>query len=182
MKFLLGMLWRLAYVCVLAFRPTTDPRHRRACPCVVAARRVGKMRTRCPRQRRSRRVAPFNCSMGWRGHTPWSAVYEASPLPALSDVAVSQRFSTESHPCASTSPATDSFPDHGVNGLFLKLTLLRRASEDASAAPAPGRLDRDDWAAENRTPSVTKSSPSCIPTFRVLSRGSLNSALAFGSW
>ena len=42
-------------------------------------------------------ICSFHCSTGWRGHTPWSAVYEASPLLALSDVAVSQRFSTESH-------------------------------------------------------------------------------------
>ena len=45
MKFLLGKLWRLAY---------------RACPCIVAARRVGKMRTRWPRHTRSRRVAPLS--------------------------------------------------------------------------------------------------------------------------
>ena len=35
-----------------------------------------------------------------------------------------------------------------MNGPFLKLTPLRRASEDAIAARAPGRLDRDDWAAD----------------------------------
>ena len=62
-----------------------------------------------------------------------------------------------------------------MNGPFLKLTLLRRASEDAIAARAPGRLDRDDWAAENRIPSVTKNSPSCIPMFVGSSHGSLNS-------
>ena len=60
MKFLLGKLWRLAYVCALAFCPATHPRHRRASPCIVAARRVGKMRTRWLRHRRSRRVAPLS--------------------------------------------------------------------------------------------------------------------------
>ena len=66
MKNLLGKLWRLAYVCALAFCPATHSRHRRACPCIVAARRVGKMRTmrtRWPRHRRFRRVASL--SAGW---------------------------------------------------------------------------------------------------------------------
>ena len=54
---MLGKLWRLAYVCALAFCPATHSRHRRACPCIVAARRVGKMRTRWPRHRRFRRAA-----------------------------------------------------------------------------------------------------------------------------
>ena len=58
MKFL-GAKERLAYVCVLALRPTTDPRHRHARLCAVAARLAGKKRTRWPRQKRSRRVAPF---------------------------------------------------------------------------------------------------------------------------
>ena len=52
----------------------------------------------------------FYCSTGWRGHTPWTAVYEASPLPALSDVAVSQKFSTEPHPAIPRAPATDFLP------------------------------------------------------------------------
>ena len=60
MKFLLGNLWRLAYVCALAFRPATHSRHRRACPCIVAPRRVGKMRTRWPRHSRSRRAASLS--------------------------------------------------------------------------------------------------------------------------
>ena len=97
------------------------------------------------------------------------------------DVAVSQKFSTEPHPAIPRAPPPTSSPVLS-EGVFLKLTLLRRASEDASAAPAPGRLDRDDWAVENRTPSVTKNSPSCIPTFGGSSRGSLNSVSACGSW
>ena len=44
----------------LACCPATHPRHRRACPCIVAAKRVGKMRMRWPRHRRSRRVAPLS--------------------------------------------------------------------------------------------------------------------------
>ena len=40
----------------------------------------------------------FYRSTGRRGHTPWTVVYEAPPLPALPDVAVSQKFSTETHP------------------------------------------------------------------------------------
>ena len=50
MKFLLGKLWRFA----------THSRHRRACPCTVAARRVGKMRTRWSRHRRFRRAASLS--------------------------------------------------------------------------------------------------------------------------
>ena len=53
MKFLFGKLWRSAYVCALAFCPATHSRHRRACPCIVAPRRVGKMRTRWPRHSRA---------------------------------------------------------------------------------------------------------------------------------
>ena len=68
MKFLLGKLWRLAYVCALAFCPATHSRHCRACPCIVAARRVGKMRTRWPRHRRFHRVASL--SAGRVGEAP----------------------------------------------------------------------------------------------------------------
>ena len=46
----------------------------------------------------------FHCSKGWRGHTPWTVVYEAPPMPTLSDVAVSQTFSTQPQSCDSTSP------------------------------------------------------------------------------
>ena len=53
------------------------------------------------------------CSTGWRGHTPWSVVYEASPLPALSDVALSQKFSAESHPALPRAAATDFLPGRG---------------------------------------------------------------------
>ena len=60
MKFLLGKFWLSAYVCGVALRPATHPRHRRARPCVVAARRAGKKRTRRPHHRRSRRVAPLS--------------------------------------------------------------------------------------------------------------------------
>ena len=60
MKFSLGKLWRLAYVCALASCPATHSRHRRACPCIVASRRVGKMRTRRPRHRRFHRVASLS--------------------------------------------------------------------------------------------------------------------------
>ena len=68
MKFLLGRLWRLAHA--LAFCPATHPRHRRACPCIVAARRVGKMRTTWPCHRRSRRVAPLSAGrVGEATHT-----------------------------------------------------------------------------------------------------------------
>ena len=55
----LGTEGRLAYVCVLAFRLTTDPRHRHARPCAMTARCAGKKRTRRPCHRRSRRVSPF---------------------------------------------------------------------------------------------------------------------------
>ena len=47
---------------------------------------------------------------GWRGHTPWTVVYEAPPLPALSDVAVSQKFSTETHPAIPRASATVFLP------------------------------------------------------------------------
>ena len=67
----LGTEGRLACVCVLAFRPTTDPRHRHARTCAMTARCAGKKRTRRPCHRRSRRVSPLiACSTGWRGHTP----------------------------------------------------------------------------------------------------------------
>ena len=45
---------------------------------IVAARRVGKMRT-C-------RAASL-CRSGWRGHDLWSDVHETSPLPALPNMA-----------------------------------------------------------------------------------------------
>ena len=57
----------------LFFCPATHSRHRRACPCIVAARRVGKMRTmrtRWPRHRRFRRVAFLSPLVGLdRPHT-----------------------------------------------------------------------------------------------------------------
>ena len=55
----LGTEGRLACVCVLASRPTVDPRHRHARTCAMAARCVCKKRTRRPCHRRSRRVSPF---------------------------------------------------------------------------------------------------------------------------
>ena len=70
MKFLLGKLWRLAYGCALAFCPAAHSRHRRACPCIVAARRVGRVRTRWSRHRRFRRVASLSLLVGLeRQHT-----------------------------------------------------------------------------------------------------------------
>ena len=46
--------------CALAVCPATHSRHRRACPRIVAARRVGKMRTRWLRHSRSRRAASLS--------------------------------------------------------------------------------------------------------------------------
>ena len=46
--------------CAPAVCPATHSRHRRACPCIVAARRVGKMRTRWLRHSRSRRAASLS--------------------------------------------------------------------------------------------------------------------------
>ena len=59
-------IWWSASACVaLASWLATPSRCRRARLRAVAARRVGKMRTRWPRCRRSRRVAPYTC--GWEG-------------------------------------------------------------------------------------------------------------------
>ena len=55
----LGTEGRLACVCVPAFRPTTDPRHRHARTCAMTARCACKKRTRRPCHRRSRRVSPL---------------------------------------------------------------------------------------------------------------------------
>ena len=55
----LGTEGRLACVCVLAFRPTTDPIHRHARTCAMTASCACKKRTRRPCHRRSRRVSPF---------------------------------------------------------------------------------------------------------------------------
>ena len=82
--------------CVVAFalRPATPSRYRRVCLRAVAARRVGKMRTRWPRRRRSRRVAPYTA--GRRGLAPWSALHEASSLHC--STRLSPRFSAETYP------------------------------------------------------------------------------------
>ena len=55
----LGTEGRLACVCVFAFRPTTDPRHRHARTCAMTARCACKKRTRRACHRRSRRVSSF---------------------------------------------------------------------------------------------------------------------------
>ena len=141
MKFLLGKLWRLAYVCVLALRPATDPRHRHASPCAVAAKRAGKKRTRWPRHKRSRRVAPLSAErVGEATHPgPLSTKHLRCPhCPAW----LSHRGSRRDHILRFHEPPPPTPFPVMVNRLLLKLTLLRRASEDASAAPAPGRLDR----------------------------------------
>ena len=52
-------IWWSACVVALARRPATPSRHRRARLRAFAARRMGKMRTRWPRRRWSRRVAPY---------------------------------------------------------------------------------------------------------------------------
>ena len=55
----LGTERRLACVCALASRPTTDPRHHHARTRALTARCACKKRTRRPYHRRSRRVSPF---------------------------------------------------------------------------------------------------------------------------
>ena len=52
-------IWWSACVVALALRPATPSRHRRARLRALATRRVGKIRTRWPRHRWSRRVAPY---------------------------------------------------------------------------------------------------------------------------
>ena len=105
----LGTEGRLACVCALASRPTTDPRHRHAHMRFDSQVRVQEEdETSLPQK-----IPPsfsFYRSTGWRGHTPWTVVYEAPPLPALSDVAVSQKFSTEPHPAIPRAPPLFSSP------------------------------------------------------------------------
>ena len=105
----LGTEGRLACVCVPAFRPTTDPRHRHARTCAMTARCACKKRTRRPCHRRSRRVSPLIAvRVGEATHPgPVSTKHLRCP-PALSDrVAVPQKFSTEPHPAIPRAPATD---------------------------------------------------------------------------
>ena len=77
----------------------------------------------------------FYGSTGWRGHTPWSVSTKHLRCPHCPGW-LSHRSSLRNHILRFQSRRHRLPSRSWVNGLLQKLTLLRRASEDASAAPA----------------------------------------------
>ena len=100
-------------VCVLAFRPTTDPRHRHPRTCAMTARCAGKKRTRRPCHRRSRRVSPFIAVRVGEATHPGPLSTKHLRCPHCPTWLVSQKFSTEPHPAIPRAPATDFLPGLG---------------------------------------------------------------------
>ena len=78
------MIWWSACVVALALRPATSSRHRRARLRAVATRRVGKMRTRWPRHRWSRRVAPYTAVRVGEASHPGPLFTKHLPCPHCS--------------------------------------------------------------------------------------------------
>ena len=95
---------RLVCVCALASPPTTDPRHPHARTRALIARCACKKRTRRPAKEDPAEFL-FLSLYGLE-----TVVYEAPPLPALSSVPVSQKFSTETHPAMPRASTTVSSP------------------------------------------------------------------------
>ena len=171
---------RLAYVCVLALRPTTDPRHRHARPCALVARRTGKKRTRWPRHRRSRRVSPFIAvRVGEATHPgPLSTKHLRCPhCPTW----LSHRSSLRNHILRfHEPPPPTSFPVVG-EWSFAEADAVEKGKR---------RRQRGPRSREARQRRLGRGEPYtigheeftiCILTFGVSSRGSLNSVLACGS-
>ena len=88
MNFLLGKLWRLAYVCALAFLSShafeTWPCLSMQCCCQARGQDEDEM---APPQKIPQSCFSL-CRSCWRGRTSWSGVHETSPLPALPNMVV----------------------------------------------------------------------------------------------
>ena len=78
-------IWWSACVVALALQPATPSRHRRARLRAVATRRVGKMRTRWPRHRWSRRVAPYTAVRAGEASHPGPLFTKHLPCPHCSN-------------------------------------------------------------------------------------------------
>ena len=149
--------------------------------CAMTARCACKKRTRRPRHRRSRRVAPLTAvRVGEATHPgPLSTKHLRCPhCPTW----LSHRSSLRNHILRFHEPPPPTPSPVLSEWSFSEADAVEEGKRRRQRGPRSWEARQRRLGRREPTSSVTKNSPSCIPTFGCSSRGSLNSVRACGSW